>query len=442
MTTPIYVPDIDDFMKSGTTRIYGESPFLPGFYGGLGDSSDGTGLGGTFTTSFTRATAGTYRDSSDVMQSAGSGVIRFQNSAYLCEQSRKNIVDDSAIFNPATTDWANAGGVGPSTSYNTAADPKGGTDASVLHDNENSNVSWSRVIAGELGNSETWVASIFVTKASSPSIYPGFGLSLGGGGTPIVVHYTLDHENGTLTQRSGTSAAEEAGAEDWGDFWRFHLTKTNNATGNNTIEIQLFPSVNTDASAAWVATTKGTTTFWGAQMEEGAFPTTMIETSGAAVTRNDDVLEYSSAPATGDMSVKMNFKLLATPTQIGNDEIRLYCSQDTGDDEVVTVGGAAWDVAANGAGYTLTVKSSDFTKGTTHKIGWTAKQSGSTARFIVYLDGVQALDKTITVSLAHSDTKAQIGYFEAGKGPITAEISSVQVWDFAIDEALLKGITT
>lgn len=144
--------------------------------------------------------------------------------------------------------------------------PDGTITAEKLDDTDGAIISDRFQNVNVRNDDDIYEGSIFVPVLSSQSIFPGIQFRLEGG-TVVETFYTIDQVNGVLTLRTGKVAALEAKmVRVSATWWRIGIRLTNNLTNNDEAEIHLFPSVNTDGSASWIATTQGATHFWGAQV--------------------------------------------------------------------------------------------------------------------------------------------------------------------------------
>lgn len=202
--------------------------------------------------------------------------------------------------NAFTTTWTTSGAV---TSAQNAIGPSGAAnEAWTLGDTDAANLSDFRQEFVIANDSVLRGMQIRVGKTVGATTFPGVGIIFIGG-TAVAAQWTVNTNLGTITARSSNVGTVAATIESAGNFWLIKMSATNNSTGNVTARIQMFPAVNADASATWVASTVGTAVFAYAGFEVG-WPTSYIPTTTTAVARNADVLTYTG----GDIA---NIKTLA-----------------------------------------------------------------------------------------------------------------------------------
>jgi hypothetical protein len=240
---------------------------------------------------FTRATNGTYFDSSGVLQTASSGAARFDhrleggvwvNKGLLIEEQRTNILLQSE--NLGTT-WTN---INTTESLNVTTAPDGTTTADEIIDNATDAAHYMQQIVA-FNRDNTSCCSVFLKNND----HQWARIAVGSNTTNQVQAY-FDLVNGVigsvLNINSGSGAT--ATMTDVGDGWyRCSLAGASNDGGaNQGYAIALAES---DGDASYIGT--GTSIYaWGMQAEAGAFPTSYIKTTTASVTRNADVASMTS----------------------------------------------------------------------------------------------------------------------------------------------------
>lgn len=215
---------------------------------------------------------------------------------YLDEGARTNLQKQNRTL--TTAPWTNSGT--PAATQN-ATGIDGGTTAWTLTDNDAGAVEYIYCGAVELAlsGSTQYTYSIFVGKqGSAPSGYPCISVDNG----TYLAGCTIDPYNGTATVWTAytgfTVLTSSATCSSWNsNFWRVELTFTTHSSMTNGT-VAIIPAGRTSANSATgtndVSAT-GSTVFDAPQIEAGAFASSPIITTTAAVARNADALTLPTA---------------------------------------------------------------------------------------------------------------------------------------------------
>lgn len=234
---------------------------------------------------WTRASTALRTNSSGLLESMGSGVPRLSYMygscpALLLEPQRTNLVLYSAQFDNAW--WSKTATV----TSNTTISPSGSQDADTFTDSSNS-YDDVRSTSISITANATYTASVFIKKTTGTlTHYPGIGILLSG----ITNRLDFGILNTTTGQvvRDGSSNINVAtySTQSVGDYWRLILTFTDNLLNTN-CGIYFYPAISTNGTSI-SPTAQGSNVFWGAQLELGAYATTIIPTTTASATRIAD----------------------------------------------------------------------------------------------------------------------------------------------------------
>ena len=216
---------------------------------------------------FTRGSTATYTDESGIIRTAAANEARFDHDSdgnslgLLVEESRNNLVRYSEDF----ASW-----LIPSTATeNTTTSPSGGTAVGV------NNASHTTMTAAD---PSALTFSCYAKAGSSNYV----SMRTVNWGTLVRVWYNLsDGSVGSTTPV--TSNITNIQSQEIGDGW-YRISFTLDSTGDSTGGFQITATdadLNTNAVGYVYA--------WGAQLEQGSFPTSYIPTSGSTVTRSADV---------------------------------------------------------------------------------------------------------------------------------------------------------
>lgn len=356
---------------------------------------------------------------------------------YLAEGARTNLCLQSNSFGTA---WSDSSGT-PTQSQDTTG-PDGLTSAWTVTDNDGATIELKTQTVSVANDTTTYTYSIYVKKTSSASSFPGFGLRLTGG-TALNWYFLLNTDAGTATARSINSAGATASVSDEGNFWRIRISGANNATGNVTAAMDYGPAVATSDTSTWAGAAQGTAVIYGAQLEAAAFPSTYIPTTTAAVTRNADVLTYSS---TGNVN-ESEGTLYAAGVDYATTNLAagfVALSDGTVNNEVYL-----WNsLSGTGAATINTTKAggnsgASSTDNNTCPKGQAVKLAGRFATNDVNAGGNGAVDPSPDTSADPPTglTTIHIGNRGNASVPIYAAISEVRIYDRALSAAQHQALT-
>jgi hypothetical protein len=234
---------------------------------------------------FSRASTGTFVGSNGLIQTAASGVPRFDHNGatgeslgLLVEEARTNAEPNSNSFNWAPTN--------PKISSSITIDPFLGTNAKRLIPTTVNEVhGWQRYLVYGTGN---YAFSMFVRPAGYSRI--SIGCNNGGAND-----FTVDL-SGIGSYTAGNATTFPTGLVKLADGW-FRLTwQWNNGGGggaNNTFPYCII--LNNSGQSTFTGDGISGVDFYGFQMEAGTFSTSYIPTSGATATRAGEAATISGA---------------------------------------------------------------------------------------------------------------------------------------------------
>ena len=236
---------------------------------------------------FTRASNGTFVNKSGLIETAANGVPRidFSNDAkgaLLLEPQRSNLMTYSSDYTDAS--WTKSNN--PTITSNIAIAPDGTQTANGIQDTDGLNLKAIFQSSSVNSNSDVTI-SIFVKKELTNTNFGGLMLYFSGGTTKYV-YGIIDEVNGVINiAPQSVIGSSSTKVEDYGTYWRFSLSGTDNGS-NNTARFQYYASFSTNGTDVTGNAIGSLRTLWGAQLEQGSYATSLINTQGSAVTRLAD----------------------------------------------------------------------------------------------------------------------------------------------------------
>jgi hypothetical protein len=234
---------------------------------------------------FTRASPGTYFNSSGVLTTASADTARFDYDpatfmaqGLLIEEQRTNLLTYSEQFNNAI--W------GKSNSTATAAaavSPDGTTNAAKLEATATATTVFTSTPTAVAATSVTF--SVYVKQGTGATTANAFLLRNSTTATNLV-GVTLNYSTGVWTYTVGSTGVTITDAGN--GWWRVQIAASSGITSGNNI-------------VGYVGFTGGPQTAgdhlfaWGAQLEDGPFATSYIPTVASQVTRTADVATITGA---------------------------------------------------------------------------------------------------------------------------------------------------
>lgn len=218
---------------------------------------------------FTRASAATRVNASGLIEDVASGVPRLsydptdltKDPSLKLELSRTNLVSQSQDF----TAWSKHN---CSVTSNSITGPEGVVNSFKI--TENSSPSTQHRVSIYIGaSSGIYTISVYVKNSvGNRMAYIDMGV--------VTAHFNFLTE--TIYSAQGTAGFENAG-NGWYRIW---------VTSNSAITPSCYMGLSVNNNETYSGDGTSAIEFFGAQIEAGAYPTTLIKTSGSAVTRAED----------------------------------------------------------------------------------------------------------------------------------------------------------
>jgi len=216
----------------------------------------------------------------------------------LVEEQRTNLLTYSEQFDNAAWDKT-----GVTITPNAVASPDGAvTGDELFEDNSTGQHKISRIFSVVSGNK--YCISQFFKKQSAPFVRFGFGGSTFGGELWV----NLDTSDFSISaQGSGSFVAEVKTYT--GGWFRVSVTATAATTTSfGLVQTRVLKTNSTDRQTSHAGDGTSSVILWGAQVEEGSFPSSYIPTAGTQVTRAADscsrVLGEEFNPSAGTIYIE------------------------------------------------------------------------------------------------------------------------------------------
>ena len=244
-------------------------------------------------TTTTTAQAGILEDMPRLDYSGGASC-----PSLLLEGQRSNLIEYSEYYGG----W---GVSNASVASNQSISPEGLLNASNITD---ASGSFGNAFSNSITfSSADYSISLFIKKKTSTTEY--LGIEIAGNGK----YLTFNSFTGDIKYISSDVFNNKKLISFNDDWW--YLSFTVNVSASTAVGIRFFPSISTDGSSLSAGAT-GTETIYGAQLEQGSYPTSYIPTYGTSQTRSVDDLGNILLPEFDDEN---NYSVMFDLTRKGVD---------------------------------------------------------------------------------------------------------------------------
>lgn len=384
---------------------------------------------------FTRASTATYFDQFGVMQTAASGVARFDHNpttfeslGLLIEEQRTNLFVRSEEFDNAS--WT---GTAISVSINSAISPNGTLTADTLIPTAVSSGHFT-VQAFTATSGVAYTTSVYAKASGYSWLRLSFGTTAFASNGRAAVFNISTGVIGTV--QSGVAATMQSVGNGW---YRCSITATANASASTNTG---FTVNNADSADAITFTGDGSSGIylWGAQLEAGAFPTSYIQTVASQVTRAADAASMTGTnfsswynAAEGTVYVE---SLTNNPSAVSSTVVSLFASASNY--QRIRHVGALIDVTAVSSGGTTV---------DTDGVAVTVGVFGKTAMGFKVNDYAQYTN----TSLGGTDNSAalpigvnvlNVGSTDGSSNNLNGTIRKIACYPLRVTNAQLQGLTS
>lgn len=217
----------------------------------------------------------------------------WQNRGYLSEGAKENLLKGSNDLTSASSYWTDGGAVGV---QGAVAGLDGALTAWVSTDNAGSSEYIDQTHILSATDANVYIFSLFMKKTTGVTDLPMMFLDITGGGG-VNGRMSCDTNDGTRNHRGGALGPTDSGVVDYGDWWQFWMTETNdNSAGNVNILCRAYPAADSNADGIEENAPTGSATFYQADLRLGSVPPlSIVPTIALPVTTVADNLSATHA---------------------------------------------------------------------------------------------------------------------------------------------------
>ena len=374
---------------------------------------------------FSRSSVGTYMDENGLIVTGSADEPRFDHKiengvvkslGLLVEEQRTNLLNYSEDFSASPGGWT-LSATGASRTQNLIG-PDGVTNSAwTITDSDNTGdlPQFYKQISISASSSTKYCISCFMKDVDNAGITPDLYAFFSGNSTKgSYVRYTFSTDSFTAHASDGGGIQPSIyGSISYPNGWvRLYFVVDDSNNGSNTaLQFRIYPN-------GRGSNTTGSMGFFGAQIEEGEFPTSYIPTSGATKTRSPDNVtmtgtNFSDWYNQDEGTVYVSQKLKGVQDDSRNNLV-YKINGGGGSDYLYNTKSGDKNIFIFGDGGTNYSRFQDGTDSTDTKTAWAYDVSGDD--FKPYYNGIEVTNETTTnTPSTTSHTQLELGASSGAK---------------------------
>jgi hypothetical protein len=340
---------------------------------------------------------------------------------------------NEVVYSNDFSQWTDVGGL--ALTNNIAKSPDGSVTADGIQDTTGGTFKRLRITKSSISPNSTFTASFFVKKETSEINYGGVALVYQNVST-ATSYGIIDAVNGTIVNGGG-SITPIFNVTDFGDYWRFEMTSTDNSS-NTAVEFSIYGTLSNNGTS--LGTGVGSVrTIWGAQLEQQSYATSYIPTAGSQETRVGETCTNAGNVNTFNSQEGVLYCEIAALANAGGDR-RISISDGTVNNRLLIYYYSVADKIAflfNTGGVLQLFDTQDINATDYNKIALRWKLNDTK----IYINGTLAHIDT-SISVPSAGTFKQIQFDDLGSNDFYGKVKSLATYNRALTDNELYTITS
>jgi hypothetical protein len=370
------------------------------------------------------STAGEYIPTTSVINSAprfDHNPLTGESLGLLVEEQRTNLL----TYSEDISQWASA--FNATQTLNNITAPNVTSTADRLLETATTNLHTNDGVALTFVTSTAYTYSVFVKPIGDRNFEIAFPVTVF---TARFARFTLTGLGSVQGSDSGVTASIQALPNGW-----YRCVATSTCASGSSSRMGNFINDSTNSRSYAGDTAKGIY-IWGAQLEAGAFPTSYIPTTTAAVTRSADVISITgSAFSSGTVYVEHFANQIPSAVQVFG--INNGTATDRSFSPYINGRNYIFDIVTSGVSQaSIATQDNSIPLLATSKGAFAASNSGAS----VSANGLTAVTDS-SVTLPTTSTEMQIGRYVPAGAFLCSTIRRLTYWPQRLPDSTLQNIT-